>query len=199
MIENIAANMMFESFEETELQYATGDESECRLALVNKLGLKGQKIETGVPLITFPKMTLDQHVIFSFFCPKETELATYSESPVPLRVLEIADKAMGQGVKCLTVWHPEVVRTDPILVGRDNDDRYKATTLFLLARWGAELDEWPALLTKFRHAASARVKAVAREAAALAEAINESGIEAIRPHMSSWTRNFQPRLQVMGL
>lgn len=191
MIETLPDQTKFESFEEPELVNEPLEQLECREALVNKLQLKGQK-EILKKKRVFPLITREQAIVFRFFCPQDTKLSEYDLSPIPLRVLELADKAASQGINCLTVWHPAQVKTDPILVGSLTDSLYTLSNVVLIARWGSELEEWPALVSSFRTRAADAFDACLEEAKAKAKALRIGGLDYLTQNTSAWYNRFSP-------
>jgi hypothetical protein len=127
---------LIESGELTEFTVmdSNPDAAESRQALINKHDLEGQKTRSK---ITFRALTPLEITVYRTCFPVETKIGTYSDEPIPLRVLELYDKAVDQGVQSLTVWHPRVANTDPVLVGRPSSE-WNAPTL-LIARWGTAL------------------------------------------------------------
>lgn len=115
---------------------------ESRQALVNKLGLTGQKATTTASPMVFPVATLRQTVVIQALCPSHTTLTDYAAEPLPLRVLELADRAAPH-FPCLTVWHPENVREDPFLIGTAK--HYYDNPKHLICRWGDHLKSWSEL------------------------------------------------------
>jgi hypothetical protein len=198
MIDTLPNGTKFESFEEPELVTETPDELEGRTALCNKLALAGQTklLAPNRRPITFPFLTREQAILFSFFCPQATPLADYDLSPIPLRVLEYADRAISQGINHLTVWHPAVVRTDPILLGNTGTSFHSASTRVLIARWGAELDEWPALVAKFKTAATELLASTIAKAEADLAGLRAGGLAHVMANSSSWDHRFAPSFRL---
>lgn len=138
------AQMLVETFEVTET-YSDGS-VECEaeaLELIEKLGLEGQQklvAGDGESRVRSPyrKMTKEEAVIYQALCPQESALAEFSESAIPVRVLQVAAHAVDL-FDHLIVWSAENADVkDPILVGF-NGSKYSTTERFILARWGAEL------------------------------------------------------------
>ena len=115
---------------------------ESRQALINKLGLTGQKTTAATAPMVFPVATFRQTVVIQALCPDHTPLVNYAAEPLPLRVLELADRAAPH-FPCLTVWHPENVRDDPFLIGTAKN--YHDTPKHLICRWGEHLKSWTEL------------------------------------------------------
>lgn len=135
------STIQVESFVPDEFASDLEDPStlESRQALINKLGLTGQKSTTTAEPMSFPVATLRQTVVIQALCPSHTALVDYAAEPLPLRVLELADRAAPR-FPCLTVWHPENVREDPFLIGTAKN--YYDTPKHLICRWGAHLKSW---------------------------------------------------------
>jgi hypothetical protein len=171
------ATMQVETYEVDEVAMATPEDHECALALVNKLGLAKQKAmyEPGTQKAApFREFTKEEHFVYRLLFPETTDLVQYAREPIPLRVLEVAEKATECGMfKKLVVWHEKDVRLDPILVGIAEVDVgaaphvWKQERPYILARWGAALEEWPALTKKAREKAVAQLSSVHEQVGAL--------------------------------
>jgi hypothetical protein len=142
------AAMLVETFEVTET-YSDGS-VECEaeaLELIEKLGLVGQKklvtrggddAETRIP---YRKMKSDEALIYKAICPETSKLASFSDSAIPVRVLQVAAHAVCLFDEVL-VWHAKNADVkDPVLVGRNAATAERGWTeeLYILARWGEEL------------------------------------------------------------
>lgn len=141
--------MLVETFECEET--ATESPEMCAEAqeLIDSLGLTGQKAMTAPATerrIPYRLMTADEKFVYSQLCPLSTALSGYKQSPIPLRVLQVAAHAKQSGFfEKLVVWdRASVASKDPVLVGYEVD-RYDAEP-YILARWGEHLEEWPALV-----------------------------------------------------
>jgi hypothetical protein len=138
-----------------ELDEVNTEHPECTdesLKLMEQMGLKGQlelvkQPEPDATAKSFPhrKMTKDEHTVYSILCPGRTALDRYSDTQVPLRVLQVAALAKDH-FKNLIVLHPQTVAKDPVLIGCESE--WNSSTWFILARWGEELDAWPLLIEK---------------------------------------------------
>jgi len=141
--------MAVETYELDEVQEETVEECAEARALIDELGLDGQKPKTGADSkkqrLPYRLMTPEERAVFKTLCPAEARLADYDAGPIPLRVLQIAAHAKPLFDE-LYVWHPVGHDKDPVLVGC-NGPSY-CNDRFILARWGGELDEWPALLKR---------------------------------------------------
>lgn len=111
-------------------------------ALVDKLGLEGQrKLCSADPTnpIPFPLMNREMLKVYETLCETKALLKDYSKTTIPTRVLEIAGLCViKEYFGKIEVWYDEH-DPDPVLVGCDGEDKY------LLARWGAELEEYAIL------------------------------------------------------
>ena len=143
--------MLVETYECEETATEAPEMSDAALALIDKLGLDGQRslnvsAEPKEGRCPYRRMTAEEAFVYRQICPATTNLREYAESPIPLRVLQVAAHADDYFQK-LEVWHVEGITVkDPVLVGVTKDP--KATwreARFILARWGEVLDEWPAL------------------------------------------------------
>lgn len=110
--------------------------------LVDKLGLEGQRqLCSADPTnpIPFPLMNKEMLKVYETLCETKTLLKDYSKTTIPIRVLEIAGLCViKEYFGKIEVWYDEH-DPDPVLVGCDGEDKY------LLARWGAELEEYAIL------------------------------------------------------
>jgi len=129
--------------------------SQDLIELSEKLGLKGQralfaKNESGevATRIRWREMTAEENFVYRTLCPVVTDASEYSQSTIPLRVLQVLESAKADSFfKEFQVWDVRSAQIkDPILVGVvriDWRDKF-----YILARWGAHLDEMPALIRK---------------------------------------------------
>jgi len=149
-----------ETFEVTEvMEDGKVAEVECSnevKKLIDSMDLKGQKNfiqdtkdKEGVQVVPYRKMTSDEEFVYKQLCPEFCDFEEYSESIMPVRVLQIAahcyeTKFFDEG---LVVWHrTNADIKDPVLVGQRKKG-YK-TEQFILARWGEELEEFSILKDK---------------------------------------------------
>jgi hypothetical protein len=119
-------------------------------ALHSELGLTGQQtLAVDGKIIPFAEMTKEEHFVYSTLCPHSVVLEQYRQSPIPLRVLQIAKLAKDTGYfDELVVWDREssAISLDPVLVGIKKDGYNR--TFYILARWGKELEAYTILLKK---------------------------------------------------
>lgn len=147
--------MQVETYECEETAAETIEASEEALALVEELGLDGQKTLLCPPKAgdtarrcPYPEATVEQIRVFSLVCPIRFALTLYSRCPMPLRVLQVASHATALGIfDRLEIWdHPSQDTKDPILVAHTRPQYQSDNKIHFLARWGDTLDEWPALV-----------------------------------------------------
>jgi hypothetical protein len=130
-----------------------GADSES-IDLIEKLGLHGQKgLSNGEKAERLPyrKMTEEEGNIYGLLFPKKTPIEDYSDSIIPLRVLQVAAHAKELNFcESLRVWHPENADIEgPILVGsRKHPENSHITEIFVLARWGEALETLEALAVR---------------------------------------------------
>lgn len=180
--------MQVETFECVETASEPIEASEEAIGLIESLGLAGQKElickpeEKPSTRCPYREMTAEEAFVYGVLCPDKSPLGKYKASPIPLRVLQIAAHANSLGIfKDLEVWDRESVTVkDPVLVAY-NGDRYKwDRKLFILARWGEELETFATLLK--------RAVAIKREQ--FTEAL-----EGIRASIDAQIASFQGRSQ----
>lgn len=136
--------------------------------LVQQLGLKGQLSLCDTDTLVrnpYSRMTREERAVYTVLYPERTELGEYRESIIPLRVLQIAAhwKTVPKAGD-LYVWHPERVRTDPLLVGYEEGESSYSSTPYLLARWGTALQSFATLraeaVNKFKRAYKAKLSEI---------------------------------------
>lgn len=91
-------------------------------------------------------MTAEEANVYGQLLPRHEALKAYGAGPIPVRVLQVASHALSLSFfDHLQVWHSAGAEKDPVLVGcagRWGED------LYLLARWGDELEAFPVLAKK---------------------------------------------------
>lgn len=142
--------MQVETFEQqVERHPEACDEAE---RLIGELGLGGQQAITspndGAPRCPYRQWTAIEHEMYSLLCPSVDKVEDYCADTIPLRVLQVLAHAKMLGIyESFEVWHaasPAV--KDPILVGVPHSETWRKEKRHLLARWGSELDEFPAMV-----------------------------------------------------
>jgi hypothetical protein len=133
------SGIQIESFAQDEL--TTDEPSTNHRELAVKLGLNGQlKRMESTTTNPFPVCETSIFRLISSLCPVSTELSKYDADLIPFRVLELIELAQNSGLTVFKVFHPEVVKDDPFVLGYEND-RYDARP-YLIARWGKHLASW---------------------------------------------------------
>lgn len=150
--------MLVETFECQETAAEPIEACEEAIALMNELGMDGQKSlvtkneKTGRDQrAPYREMTKDEAFVYGVLCPKQYHIKEYSRTPIPLRVLQIAAHANSLGIyKRLEVWDVEdAVEKDPVLVGVSEHPVHKwQDQNFILARWGEVLEPFVVLLRR---------------------------------------------------
>ena len=135
-----------EIFEVEEIKYETVEQSAEAKALIESLGLEGQKqktVEANTSTLTrFPYrlMTNEELFIYGQLCPQKEDATRYTDEPIPLEVLKTMAYAKSLNdprIQCFDIWAAATSKVkDPILLGKDS--RY-SSKYYILARWGAEL------------------------------------------------------------
>lgn len=147
--------------------------------ICSALGLKQQsELRQRGGALAFRPMTRQEQVVFRALCPESTPLDKYALEALPLRVLQVAELGRPH-FHTLIVWHPQVVTTDPVLVGVrkvPNQFGRDVDQLYLLARWGEALESWPTVLQQM----TKKIKAELLRDLARIRGELEGQIEAVR-------------------
>ena len=163
--------MLVETYEVQEVtEQPVEVNTECS-GLVEELELKGQEKfynpqepESADPFC-YRKMTAQEKIVIEAICPKKSKIESYSDGPIPLRVLQVAAhvkelrKMEVEDEKgFIMVYHPQNADDpDPYLIYRDGSE-YSPRSFYLLARWGDELDNWNILKEKARKILTAKLE-----------------------------------------
>eukprot|EP00752_Nemacystus_decipiens_P016736 g14974.t1 len=158
--------MLVETFEINEVANEPAEVSEECAALVEQLGLDGQKefcqkSEEGVNSRTpYRKMTDDERYVYKMLCPEECKIENYEGGAIPLRVLQVAAHAKScDGLGSLYVWdRSRVDIKDPVLIAKIPGKEY-SDDCFILARWGEELEPLHVLRERAHEVAAQTAKA----------------------------------------
>lgn len=148
--------MQVETFEISEIvDEIPEDTAECQ-RLIAELGIEAPQGKfyastDGAQDKGFPyrKMTAQEKVVYSILCPSHCELVSYSDGPIPLRVLQVAAYANECGPQegLCVIWYPNNADVkDPILLWKEKTGSY-SYSYYILARWGEILENFN-LLTK---------------------------------------------------
>lgn len=145
--------MLVETYEDTEVAAEPIEIAEEAIRLIETLDLNGQ-----TELITkregdkrgsrcpYRLLKAEEEIVYKLLCPLRKKVQEYGAASIPLRVLHVIEDAQ-QYFKDLSIWYPSSLVKDPVLVARKKTSGFP-NPLYLLARWGEELDEWPSLVKK---------------------------------------------------
>lgn len=194
--------MQVETFECTETAAEPIEACEEAVGIIEQMGLAGQlalvrPAADGKPQTRCPyrEMTADEAYVYGVLCPEHTALKHYKNSPIPLRVLQIAAHAQSLGMfEKLVVWdRKEAVVKDPVLVGEAPGLEYKwAPRRFILARWGEELETFVVLTKRAYQSkreqfvdALRRVKNSIESRIAVASEMSDEDLRALGPNATA--------------
>jgi len=178
--------MLVETYECQETAAEPIEASEEAKQLIEQLGLEGQQSllmpsenNLTAKRTPYPQATTEQIFVFRVLCPQQYALKSYNRTPIPLRVLQIAAHATGlEYFKEVVVWDAtSAAEKDPVLVGvRQNAQRTWQDDFYLLARWGEELESWPALLKRAIERKRGQIRGLADVALRRAQGILQDGL-----------------------
>jgi hypothetical protein len=150
----MSSNVQIETFECQEVASEPTEISQEAADLIHKLGLDGQKdfLPSDEPKecrsrSPYRVMTKEEEAVYGTLCPIMVKAKNYSDSPIPVRVLQIGAHASACIPNLvLYVWDKEKsVVHDPVLVGYVGEYYMSGHKKYILARWGAELDTFATL------------------------------------------------------
>lgn len=153
-------NYEIEEFACDEITHEPTEATEEALQLIEQLELVGQKTlmagedSESNARMPYPKMTDEQQFILEVLCPGKSNMKSYSRTPIPLRILQIAAHANSlHFFEEIQVWDAQSsAEKDPVLVGKKGYRDY-----WLLARWGEHLDNWMIMMKKAKEKAAAEM------------------------------------------
>ena len=198
--------MKVETFEIDEVAIADDAELLEARTVADRLGLAEQfrvydalisaKSEKATATL-FRPFSEPELVVYATLFDQHTELSKY-QHPIPPRALLALEKAQALKHPSATdkpmflefvVWHTPDIRFDPVLVGMHTPDlrwTYNKAP-YPIARWGDSLDEWPAMLSKFRDIATSKARRIVAEAQALLQKVEAGDVSAFSPSAFSPT------------
>lgn len=178
--------MSVETFECTETASEPIEMAEEAISLIESLGLDGQRElvrpregQARGERFPYREMTDEEEFVYRVLCPEAYPIKEYSRSPIPVRVLQVAAHAQ-EFFDSIVVWDKASADTkDPVLVGIRKVDSREHN--YILARWGNELDEWPAMLKqaldKHRQSLKAQCERAIAELRACAQTLDTAGVD----------------------
>ena len=146
--------------------------------LIQKFGMAGQKaLTSSVPSngrFPFPEMTKEEALVYQVLCPEHISMESYQNSAIPLRVLECIDLAFennSTGVfDEIQIWDKtSSVVKDPVAVAVSGNIYSSDRRLYILARWGAELETWATLVERAYEQARESMRADLTRLASIAQ------------------------------
>lgn len=169
--------MEVETFECEEVVKEHPEVCEEAVKIIEELGLSGQKglisnpVEDGPAVRRIPYRVIKQEEIFAYgvLCPQKVKPDDYRADSIPLRVLQVFQHAKSlEFFDSFEIWcAPSMTVKDPVLVGKREEilpgQTWKTTTIYILARWGSELETFPVLLKRAVEKYRADVKQAATE------------------------------------
>jgi len=196
--------MQVETYECQEVQEETIEMSDEAVGLIESMELVGQKKlltktdeDTEIVRCPYREMKRDERFVYNLLCPVEHKIEEYTESAIPLRVLQVlAHAKQFELFKTFRIWTAEGQIKDPVLVAYDEISSYGSATgtRYILARWADELDAWPQLVKKaiekyrlkYRAALLKIQQKVSADLAIVDEVDIETAIKDESPYYSSW-------------
>lgn len=133
-------------------------------ALIQKRIVAGEEIQTRNP---YRLITTEELAIFGALMPNREKIEDYDGGPVPLRVLQVAAHCKTADLFTkIEVWCPAPGRDDPVLIGyaARTKESWRGEQMFLLARWGEELQSLDELRVKARGIVAARMRSAIAKA-----------------------------------
>lgn len=195
------------SIDESGGQFVNEEVSEEALALIEALGLDGQKAllqerrvsdgETTVTRNPYRRMTGEEQAVFGAILPRHVEVSAYEDGPIPLRVLQVAAHAKPMFNR-VVVWCPaEPSQPDPLLVGvMKNRERTWVEDVYILARWGDVLEPLDVMREKAQGIIVSRCRAEIAKARAKITQFESSLETGVASYLQGGTREseFLPNL-----
>lgn len=148
--------MPVETFEVTEVTDKGVEVNEEQIDLINSLGLEGQKkliSPNEVAVNPYRKMLKEEWAVYKAICPEITAVDLYDDEAIPVRVLQVLCHAKAENLfKEYYIMHKKSEEVkDPILFGVNStwySEWGMPSDCFILARWGAELEDFATLKEK---------------------------------------------------
>lgn len=183
--------MQIETFECQETAAEPIEASEEAIRIIKELGLEGQKSFSAKTAEGFAsrcpyRLILDEESrVYRELCPRAERLERYQNSPIPLRVLQVAAHAKQSLTSAAkegeTVWlwvwdRASAAEKDPVLVAYVGRYEWNISGTYLLARWGEVLESFPVLMKRAAEQCRARLAAQAEQVVASIRSASEAQI-----------------------
>lgn len=155
--------MQVETFEQQVERHPEACEEAARL--IAELGLEGQQSITSphddAPRCPYRQWNALEMEVYTLLCPTVDSVESYEADTIPLRVLQVLAHAKSLGIyEKFEIRHaanPAV--KDPILLGvPSGPNSWQQEKRHLLARWGSELDEFPAMMRQAAKLKAAKLR-----------------------------------------
>jgi hypothetical protein len=135
--------MEVETFEIEELTSdMTTEEDGTAMAMIDRLGLEGQKKLCGgadqKSVCPYRKLTKEEARVYKLLFPQDVGVKAYSDGRIPIRVMQVIEHARSLKMfDFIRVWCPENAdEPDPLLVGYVGEYDFSPKERYILARWG---------------------------------------------------------------
>lgn len=180
--------MQIETYEVTECGPQGAESEPEALALIESLGLEGQKTLVrgdggDAARIPYERMNAEQVAVYRTLFPEETLVEKYARGPIPIRVLQVIAHGRELFGRLVVRSPASAALADPVLIGRNADGDY------LLARWGEALEPFEKL--RERATVALRQRIIARCQSEIAEAqatIAAPDAEVLKIMGGGWSR-----------
>lgn len=166
--------------------------------LIQKFGMTGQKDLAGnsptSARFPFPEMTKEEELVYRVLCPAHERMEDYQASSVPLRVLECIDLAIEHKNGLydeIQIWDKtSSVVKDPVAVAISGNIYSSTRRIFMLARWGEELETWNTLLDRAYEQAREAMRADLERLSSIAQSgitrLNSMSLETLADRIDFW-------------
>ena len=140
--------VQIETYEVEDAEWP-GDEidKEVYLAVAEKIGATKQvELVNEEGAVPFQRMNDAVKHTWEAFCPGHHKLESFSESMIPMRVMNLLSRCVDKKYfGHIEVWTESETNPDPVAVGCIGHN-----VRYLIARWGESLLSWPEIVKKAR-------------------------------------------------
>lgn len=178
--------MLVETYENNEVTDKGLEIESEAMALIEKLGLEGQKTlvkgtDENSARVPYTQMSAEENMVYRTLYPDTMRVEAYDRGPIPIRVLQVISYCREQSLfDNLVIWCPKQRDPDPLLIGY-NGPVYSPRNFCLLARWGDALDSFDKLRERAVKILTEQFVARARQAISVCEtAIREPDIHVLK-------------------